>query len=178
MPVWNVQPVFATRGIVSSAVTEGLVLAAYPLPGGVFYDAISGALAAEVSGGAFGPTVANYYFNNGGTARPSGQARGTETATTIFSGQAFPVQATGADFLTTQGTLLALGSVAASATATQYHWIFGSHEYTAIGTGPMVGKRQFDHEQCADQRPERQAALLRRWMGRHERALVFARQRA
>jgi hypothetical protein len=139
MPVWNVQPVFATRGIVSSAVTEGLVLAAYPLPGGVFYDAISGALAAEVSGGAFGPTVANYYFNNGGTARPSGQARGTETATTIFSGQAFPVQATGADFLTTQGTLLALGSVAASATATQYHWIFGSHEYTAIGTGPMVG---------------------------------------
>lgn len=127
--------------VAQSNLTAGLVLAAYPLPNGLFYDALSGAVATEAAASPNTTTPRQFYNAPGvGTAKPNEMGAGVETSSlSLLSGQVFPLQATGADFLTTQGTLLALGSVAATATTTQYHWIFGSHEYTAIGTGPMLG---------------------------------------
>lgn len=120
----------------SNPLTEGMVCALLPV-GGAFLDVFTGQVSTQ--GDTSNPTSTVVRDWQNGTSRPDfvkAQQNNTSGGNTT-TGQVFVNNTTGVDKLTTKGTLIAVGGMATTNTAT--YTMFGSSEFVSVGTGCAVG---------------------------------------
>lgn len=130
------QPQYAANIDRSHPLAEGLVCALLPV-GGAFVDCITGQVSTQ--GDSANPTSNVVRDWNQGTSRPDfiKAQQNNASGGNFTTGQVFVNNTTGLDKLTTVGTLIAVGGMATTGTAT--YTMFGSSEFVSVGTGCVLG---------------------------------------